>query len=61
MWGAEEEDFKEDLRGLPLERMTGEESFLGIGDPGVRVDWGGSMGDRGERGDEEEEGNGTES
>jgi len=38
MWGEEEEDFKEDLRGLPLERITGEEAFLGIGDLGASVD-----------------------
>ena len=30
--GEEEEDFKEGLRGLPLERIIGEEAFLGIGD-----------------------------
>jgi hypothetical protein len=32
MWGEEEEDFRDDLRGLPLERIIGEEAFRGIGD-----------------------------
>lgn len=35
MWGEEEEDFKEDLRGLPLGRMIGSEGPLGIGSPVV--------------------------
>jgi len=58
MWGAEDDDFKEDFRGLPLERTTDEEAFLGIGDlsEGSR----GSVGDRGESRDEED-GKGTES
>jgi len=38
MWGEEVEDFKEDLRGLPLERMIGEEAFLGIEDLGENGD-----------------------
>jgi hypothetical protein len=57
MWGEEEEDFKEGLRGLPLERMIGEEAFLGIGDLKT---FRGSVGDRGESNDEVD-GNGTES
>lgn len=32
MLGEEDEDFKEDLRGLPLERTIDDEEFLGIGD-----------------------------
>lgn len=58
MWGEEEEDFREDLSGFPLERMIGEEEFLGIGDLAKIGD--GSVGDRGES-REEEDGNGTES
>jgi hypothetical protein len=57
MWGEEEEDFREGLSGLPLERMIGEEAFLGIGD---LMTFRGSVGDRGESKDEED-GNGTES
>ena len=60
MLGEEEEDFKEDLRGLPLERMIGEEAFLGIGDLTAFGEKCGSVGDRGES-NEEEDGNGTES
>ena len=59
MWGEEEEDLREDLSGLPLERMIGEEEFLGIGDlPEIR--YRGSVGDRGDS-REEEDGKGTES
>jgi len=55
MWGEEEEDLREGLSGLPLERMIGEEAFLGIGD---LITFLGSVGDKGES--NEEEGNGTE-
>jgi hypothetical protein len=60
MWGEEEEDFKEGLRGLPLERMIGEEVFLGIGDLKANGELWSSVGDRGESKDEVD-GNGTES
>jgi hypothetical protein len=60
MWGEEEEDFKEGLSGLPLERIIGEEAFLGIGDLKVGEEFRGSMGDSGESNDEVD-GNGTES
>ena len=57
MWGEEEEDFKEGLRGLPLERMIGEDVFLDLNASGEL--WS-SVGDRGESNDEVD-GNGTES
>jgi hypothetical protein len=60
MWGEEAEDFKEDLRRLPLERMIGEEEFLGSGDLTASGGYWGSIGDRGESKDVED-GNGTES
>jgi len=47
---------REGLRGLPLERMIGEEAFLGIGDLMTFL---GSVGDKGES-NEEVDGNGTE-
>jgi hypothetical protein len=60
MWGEEEEDFKEGLSGLPLERMIGEEAFLGSEDLKPGGEFWSSVGDRGESNDEED-GNGTES
>jgi hypothetical protein len=58
IWGEEEQDFKEDLRGLPLERMTGEEAFLWSG---LLTAFGVNCGSVGDREDEEDDGNGTES
>ena len=57
MWG-EEEDLEEGLSGLPVERMIGEEAFLGIGD---LITFLGSARDKGESNDDDDEGNGTES
>ena len=57
MWGEEEENLEEGLSGLPVERMIGEEAFLGIGD---LITFLGSARDKGESNDDDE-GNGTES
>ena len=48
------------MSGLPLERMIGEDEFLGSGDLAENGDGWGSVGDRGES-REEEDGKGTES
>ena len=45
---------------MPLERMIGEDAFLGIGDLKAWEEFWGSVGDRGES-NAEEDGNGTES